>query len=394
MTWCDDDPIFSLLKIRPVDPRFPFLRILESVPPLSVLLESAEWLDFMPPDLGQVRTYTGRRGQPPHCPRGSGRIEVTLDLPDWLPHAVRDKALSIFAALTENDEEATATPTENGDEDTATPTENDDEDTATLTENDDEATEKKKLLLRLASDSRMMEVWQELYKYKRASNSGTKEFVYKPSFHEIGCAHTARLTVAEIRRQIEDSDKKVTEEDIEEFICHLSPQYLQPWPEAPRDPQASLDLAVRYIFQHAYLSALVKAPILTTQEIVENFHERIATADQLRKEADKLKSYGMEDDAWTLIRIAQNCEENIRTGNLDNLCDRWIVDRDRSTSHLRAYVITLAALTRKLFGNPLHGTLARIANVAFDLAGGTSITGGQVHEMLRGPRHVMTRSVP
>jgi hypothetical protein len=369
MTWCDDDPIFSLLKIRPVDPRFPFLRILESVPPLSVLLESAEWLDFMPPDLGQVRTYTGRRRQPPHCPRGSGRIEVTLDLPDWLPHAVRDKALSIFAALTENDGEATATPTENG----------------------DEATEKKKLLLRLASDSRMMEVWQELYK-KRASNSGTKEFVYKPSFHEIRCAHTARLTVAEIRRQIEDSDKNVTEEDIEEFICHLSPQWLQPWPEVPRDPQASLDLAVRYIFQHAYLSALVKAPILTTEEIVENFHERIATADQLRKAADKLKSYGLEDDAWTLIRIAQNCEENIRTGNLDNLCDRWIVGRNRSPSHLRAYVITLAALTRKLFGNALHGTLARIANVALDLRERTEITGAQVKEMLRGRRPRMSRS--
>jgi hypothetical protein len=120
-----------------------------------------------------------------------------------------------------------------------------------------------------------------------------------------------------------------------------------------------------------------------------NFSERTATADRLLKEADKLKSYGMENDALTLIRIARNCQENF-----DSMRDRWIVDRNRSPSHLRAYVITLAELTRKLFGNPLHGTLARIANVAFDLADGTSITGEQVHEMLRGPRHVMTRSVP
>jgi hypothetical protein len=63
-----------------------------------------------------------------------------LELPDWLPHAVRDKALSIFAALT-------------GD--------------------DDEAAENKELLIRLASDSRMMDVWQELYKYKRVSNKST-----------------------------------------------------------------------------------------------------------------------------------------------------------------------------------------------------------------------------
>jgi hypothetical protein len=284
-----------------------------------------------------------------------------LELPDWLPHAVRDKALSIFAALT-------------GD--------------------DDEAAENKELLIRLASDSRMMDVWQELYKYKRVSNKSTKEFFYAPSFWEIGCAHTARLTVAEVRRQIEDSDQEIPEEDILEFINHLSPNFLLPRPEEPRDPQARQDLTARYIFQHAYLSALVKAPILTTREIVENYHERIATADQLRKEADKLKSYGMEDDAWTLIRIAHNCEENIRTGNLDNLCDRWIVDRNRSPGHLRAYVITLAELTRRLFGNPLHGTLASIANVAFDLVDRTSINDAQVREMVRGPAPKMVRSGP
>jgi hypothetical protein len=106
-----------------------YLRILAKVPALSVLMESAEWLDFMPPDLGQMRTYTDR----PHCRLHPERtcINEKLKLPDSVLHAIRDKATSIFAALPEDDEKLP---------------------------------NKKELLIRLASDP----AWLELYKHNES----------------------------------------------------------------------------------------------------------------------------------------------------------------------------------------------------------------------------------
>jgi hypothetical protein len=51
----------NLLHDLSPNPNSPFSPILKKVPTLSVLLELAKWLDFVPPDLQQMRTYTPRQ---------------------------------------------------------------------------------------------------------------------------------------------------------------------------------------------------------------------------------------------------------------------------------------------------------------------------------------------
>jgi hypothetical protein len=187
-----------------------------------------------------------------------------------------------------------------------------------------------------------------------------------------------RLTVAAVRQQIHGSIVEIPEEEIQEFIYQLSKRILLPWPEEPRDPVVRQDLAVRYLFHHAYLSAMAVSSVITTEEIWCNFIDRAETAQTLREQAKKLRSFGMERDAKELMRIAHVCS-NIP----DILYNRWLVSRNRSPSQLRGYVITLAELNKRLFGNVLRSTIASIANVALDLKDSERITDKQVREMLR-----------
>jgi hypothetical protein len=326
----------------------PFLKILETVPDLSVLMETAEWLDFISPDLAQIRTYTHRSPSHSHR-RGRDCINGTLQLADGVHKSIRDKAISIFAEV----------------------------------EDDDRSSESKELLIRLASDL----AWHELYKHKRVSNKPTEEFVHSPSFVNIGYAHTARLTVAEVRQQLHDAidenpGEKIPEEEIQEFIYQLSKKVLLPWPKEPTDPVARQDLAVRYLFHHAYLTYLAGAPVLTREEITSHFNDFQATVETLREQAEKLASFGFERHAEELRRIAFDCSSR----NTDALENRWIVSRERTSSRLRAYVFTLAELNKRLFRAPLYGTLASIANAAFKLKNPTRLDAARVREMLRGPK--------
>ena len=322
------------------------LQILEKVPDLSVLMETPEWLDFLPPDLAQMRTYTHRPRSHLH-PRGRTCINGTLQLPDGIPNAIRDKANSIFAEL----------------------------------ENDDEFSERKELLIRLASAS----AWNELYKHKRVGHKSTEVFVHDPWFADISRAYTDRLTLAEVRQQLDGSWRVIPEEEIQEFIYHLSTRNILPRPKEPTDPMARQDLAVRYLFHHAYLTYLADASVLTTEEIIRHLHDYGATVETLREEANKLASFGLKRHAEKVRRIARDCPPE----NTDALYNRWLVDRKAGDDRLRAYVITLAELNERLFRGRLYSTLASIANAAFELKNTARLDADRVREMLRGREPAM-----
>jgi hypothetical protein len=134
-------------------------------------------------------------------------------------------------------------------------------------ENDDEFSEKKELLIRLASAS----AWNELYKHKRVGHKSTEEFVHDPWFADISCAYIERLTVDEIRQQLHGSSETIPEQEIQEFINQLSTRVLLPQPKEPTDPLARQDLAVRYLFHHAYLTYFAGASVLPTEEITRTY---------------------------------------------------------------------------------------------------------------------------
>jgi hypothetical protein len=318
-------------------------------PALTKLLETVEWLDFLEPNMSQLSTYarSATNKNTYHSKHDADKLSSlqdggcrtkTLDLPAWVPPAVKERVFNIY---TNECVQSVG------------------------------AADRLDLLLRLASDGRMKGVWAELYK-QRQPKKDTKQFVYSPRFRRIGCAKAWRWKAAELRIA---SD--VSPETIERLRQKLA------WsinvPEEPIDPQERQDLAAQYFFHHSYLSALVNSPPMTQSEIKNRLEERKSCSGRLRTEADKLRSFGMEEEADNLVAIALQCERDISFA-----FNRWTIGRQRTDNRLRAYVFTLAKLNNILFGTPMYGTLATIANVVFN--GTNKITGPHIHEMLRGPR--------
>ena len=114
--------------------------------PLKELLKTVEWLDFLEPDKSKIHTYARTEikeedelGKGPPTSKASivpntDRSTNTLELPNWLPQAVKDKVSSIYASNVCDEAE------------------------------DDRVD----ILMRLARDSRMKNVWADCTK-SRAS---------------------------------------------------------------------------------------------------------------------------------------------------------------------------------------------------------------------------------
>jgi hypothetical protein len=286
-----------------------YVQILEEIPSLSTLMESAEWLDFIPPHLCRRETYMVPPSRRTSSHPQRARLSETIELPDTLP-AIKDKALSILA---------------------------------TLPENDDKIAEKTALLIRLASDP----IWREYYRNSQETKGGIA-FVHSATFYGIGLAHTVRLTIEEIWRHIDENGcgAGLSEEEADELINYLSGKSLKPQPAAPQNPEARQDLAVRYIFHQAYLTALADSSVLTEPEFSHYVKERYHIYDQLLEAAKKLRSFGLERQASELARIARACNPSL--SNNTDLDNRWIVTRNRTAGRVRAYVFTLATSRRKI----------------------------------------------
>lgn len=142
------------------------------------------------------------------------------------------------------------------------------------------------------------------------------------------------------------------------------------------------DLAIRILFTHAYNLALDPPPVINVAEAHQYLTELRKISARLRNEASKLSELGMEEDALEVERIAANCEEQSYWAEPDeeDLLTFVAAYRNRNDNSLRSYVAYLAGATQQIFGQPLHGTLATISNVAFQR---TNITADRIHDILR-----------
>ncbi|HEY6995131.1 MAG TPA: hypothetical protein VH397_15585 [Xanthobacteraceae bacterium] len=242
-----------------------------------------------------------------------------LQLPDWLPAAVREEVIKLqmgeFASHI-------------GDEG-------------------------QEILIRLACDERMKEVWKY---FKRRGPV---------------CAQPAR------------------------FPDPRDPHSLEKIKSEPKASDTRLGQAEgqRQFFRHAFFYAAnqVYGPSVMSRS---NLNKRKASyaqaAEKLEALAETLRSLGHTNYADQLKAMAPDVREGWR--ELDD--DFWIVERDRARSGqsgwpgatvLRRYIAELANFNCIVFGNVLYGTVATVANVAFDLKEQTSITGEQVRQILRAP---------
>ena len=105
-------------------------------PPLKELLKTVEWLDFLKPNVSMICTYARDAAATEKEYSGETSIprnadfDTRFELPGWLPPAVKEKVCGIYVDVCDDDGSANQID----------------------------------LLMRLARDLRMQNVWAELYK--------------------------------------------------------------------------------------------------------------------------------------------------------------------------------------------------------------------------------------
>ena len=128
--------------------------------------------------------------------------------------------------------------------------------------------------------------------------------------------------------------------------------------------------------------------VITRSELNKMQAPYAQAAQKLEALAEALRSLNFREYADQLAEMAPNVREGWREPD----DDFWIVERDRARTGLsgwagaavlRRYIAELANFNRIVFGSVLHGTVATVTNVAFDLKEKMSMTGAQIREILR-----------
>jgi hypothetical protein len=234
-----------------------------------------------------------------------------LQLPNWLPAAVREEAIKLQAG-------EFSTHIEDWCED---------------------------ILIRLACDERMKRVWNEL---------GRKEPV---------CGRPAST--------LDPRDP--------ELLGKLKTKLMK-----ASDIRLGRDEGQRQFFRHAFFYAAINwagPSVMSRSELNERKAPYARAAEKLEALAKTLRLLHCSEYADQLEEMAFNVREAWREPD----DDFWIVQRDRGPTELRRYIAELANFNRIVFGSVLYGTVATVANVAFDLKEQKRITGEQVRQILRAP---------
>jgi len=232
------------------------------------------------------------------------------------------------------------------------------------------------VLSRLISDPRMRLVWEELHKTKRNDKyETTNEFLYPARVTHLSWAAEHRKQARELREKGGERNESAArlleaEAAVEEGMGDLPSD--SRWSEQDRAAQLFLKQACRSAIniEPTYFSD-IQAKVAKLRTI----------AASLREQSVMLKSLGLKGEARKLDEIAADCEDEARITepNLET-DDPWVIIRDRGDPKLRTYVVDLSIPTVSIFGTPLYGTLATVANVVFGL---NVLTAEKVREWLR-----------
>lgn len=174
------------------------------------------------------------------------------------------------------------------------------------------------ILNRLASDQRMKGVWRELYRKRR----GSSEFLNPVKRKGLLKEKLARLH--DLKNQ---------------------------------------DMAVRAFFNFAHWLASGRLDLMTQKEINSNNKPFTILASRLRKDAEGLRTLGLDKLAADAEAIASDCEKSAYIPTKPNII-LPILKRSRGDDVLRGFVLRMSAICREGFGNGLAGTVATTASVS------------------------------
>jgi hypothetical protein len=229
-------------------------------------------------------------------------------------------------------------------------------------------------LTRLVSDQRMRNVWRLLYSKKRHESGSTEVFAYPAIITFKARAAHHRRQACELRAKGGESNE--CEADFLNFQAELEERL----PELPGGLVShEQDYAVGRVFDFACRAAIDITPTYSS-DIETSMSKVAAVGRTLREQQTQLCELGLWEEANKLGEVIDQCDDLLDLQFESYYSDSpIIIRRKRGDPKIRAYVAQLYELSFDLFGTPLYGTLATIANVVFD---GKTVTRQMVQDWL------------
>lgn len=204
------------------------------------------------------------------------------------------------------------------------------------------------VLIRLVTDERMREVWEEVGKHKRINYKSTPEHFYDP---QLPAEVRSWSALAEAWRREAKNLRSLGDE--------AAARQFEDWAQAVPDDAATSATPPTNEQQHD----MAKAILLCDAFAHVDAGLRTVRMPSFEKFLEGLRAKGQAGVADTYERLA--AEERHAP---------YLVSRQRTDARIQAFVIGLGAVTRAMFGSPLYGVLATLVNVAFE---GTDLKGGE-----------------
>lgn len=227
-----------------------------------------------------------------------------------------------------------------------------------------------KLLSRLLLNSRMKAVWHELQKRKAGDR---RKLVHAGGLSFAAQAKSKKSQAKKLRSKGPSYEANAQELEVEAEI-------LERLPVLPENSQwTDHEQALGFLFHQVFWHAMHPIPTVSLSNQSSLVKELNAIAEDLAKQAAKLISLGITEDAILLKEVARNCEEQALWCQPD-ANEVGVVQRYRHDRLINGYLVWTAHCTQTLFGSPLYSTLATITNVAFGLS---YMTGPKVRAILR-----------
>jgi hypothetical protein len=226
-----------------------------------------------------------------------------------------------------------------------------------------------KVLSRLIFDKRMQAVWQLLTSKKRDEKYQSTDVFSYPAVTLRSRAENLRRQARELRKKGGESNEigadSLESEANAAWNAHAKAEEVVP-AFANYSASRAQDFALARLFDFACRAAIDIEPTYSS-DVKAKMKRAAAVCSTLGKQQIELVEIGLYDEAGKLDDIIEACADLVDL-QLDSILDGdpLIISRKRADPKIRTYVAQLAELSCELFGTPLHGTLATIANVAFD----------------------------
>jgi hypothetical protein len=224
------------------------------------------------------------------------------------------------------------------------------------------------LLHRLTTDSRMKKVWAELVRKKRLHHQTTADFIHPAtSDAELWSLEAQSIqTRADVYRNLGGEDNLHHAKRIETnaMIAELADR-MTVTSTLARSNLTSQSQALAFLFQTA-----MKLGQPTPQSV--SMLEARKAVRRFRKMAEMVRADANQQQRAGSFQAPQLLEAAFAYDELANRAAEALQDpllgkrKPRGDSRLKGFVVGLAFATKGIFGAPLYGTVATLANVVLD----------------------------